>query len=157
MATSEQREKESRWMARKAVRRAIMCLVRAEEADDSNGHPQSAASYTAQAMNECKKAQRHYQLAMNEKKKVKRAPQSMPILSAEEAEKQKVTCRSCRFFTPYNDGDPDGRCLLQRGTYCSHTLGAQNACNEYMRRKELALNAASLAAMAYGEVKGKET
>ncbi|MBR5878695.1 MAG: hypothetical protein IKY91_04020 [Akkermansia sp.] len=135
MSTSEQREKESRWLARKAIRRAVMCLARAEEADDSNGNPKSAASYTSQAMDECKKAQRHYQIAMNEKKKVKREPQHMPILSAEEAEKQKVTCSSCRFFTPYNDGDPDGRCLLEMGTYCSHTRGSQNACNEYIERK----------------------
>jgi hypothetical protein len=134
MATSEQRKQESRWLARKAIHRAIMSLVRAEEADDSNGNPQSAASYTAQAMNECKKAEKHYQLAIYEKKKAKRAPQSMPILSAEEAEKQKETCISCRFFTPYNDGDPDGRCMLELGTYCSHTRGTQKACNEYMER-----------------------
>ena len=136
MATSEQREQEARWLARKAIRRAIMSLVRAEEADISNVKPQAAASYTAQAMNECKKAERHYQLAIAEKQKAKRAPQSMPILSAEEAAKQKETCSSCRFFTPYNEGDPDGRCLLELGTYCSHTRGAQAACNEYMETKE---------------------
>ena len=136
MATSEQREQESRWLARKAIRRAVMCLTRAAEADDTNGNPQSAVSYTAQAMNECKKAERHYQLAIYKKKKAKSAPISMPILSADEAEKQKETCISCSFFTPYNDGDPDGRCMLELGTYCSHTRGAQNACNEYMRRKE---------------------
>ncbi len=138
MATSEQRKQESRWLARKAIRRAIILLTRAEEADDSNGNPQSAASYTAQAMNECKKAEKHYHLAIYEKKKAKRAPQSMPILSAEEAEKQKATCISCRFFTPYNDGDPDGRCCLGRGTYCTHTRGAEKACNEYRERKEQA-------------------
>lgn len=136
MATSEQRKQESRWLARKAIHRAIMSLVRAEEADDSNGNPQSAASYTAQAMNECKKAEQHYQLAITEKKKAKSAPPSMPILSAEEAEKQKATCISCRFFTPYNDGDKDGRCQLGYGTYCTHTRGAEKACNEYMKTKE---------------------
>lgn len=136
MATSEQRKQESRWLARKAIHRAIMSLVRAEEADDSNGNPQSAASYTAQAMNECKKAEKHYQIAIAEKKKEKRVPMNMPVLSAEEAEKQKVTCSSCSFFTPYNDGDPDGRCMLELGTYCSHTRGAQAACNEYMKTKE---------------------
>lgn len=138
MATSEQREQEARWLARKAVRRAIMCLVRAEEADVSNVNPQSAASYTAQAMDECKKAEKHYQRAIAEKKKAKRAPQSMPILSAEEAAKQKETCISCRFFISYNDGDPNGRCMLELGTYCSHTRGAQAACNEYMEGKEKA-------------------
>lgn len=135
MATSEQREQESRWLARKAVRRAIMNLVRAEEADASNVNPQSAASYTAQAVDECKKAEKHYQRAIAEKQKAKRAPQSMPILSAEEAAKQKETCISCRFFTPYNDGDKDGRCCLGRGTYCTHTRGAEKACNEYRERK----------------------
>lgn len=135
MATSEQREKEARWLARKAIRRAMMCLARAEEADDSNGNTKSAASYTAQAMNECKKAENHYQRAIFKKKKEKSAPMSMPLLSAEEAEKQKVTCSSCHFFIQYNDGDPDGRCLLGIDTYCTHTLGAQNACNEYMEGK----------------------
>ena len=132
MATSEQREQESRWLARKAIRRALMCLARAGDADDSNGNPQGAVSYTAQAMNECKAAQQHYQRAIAEKKK--RVPMSMPVLSAEEAEKQKVTCISCHFFTPYNDGDPDGRCLLGWGTYSTHTLGAQEACGQYRER-----------------------
>ena len=136
MATSEQREQESRWLARKAVRRAIMSLVRAEEADDTNGTPQSAASYTAQAMNACKEAEQHYQRAITEMKKNQKALHSMPILSAEEAEKQKETCSSCRFFFPYNDGDKDGRCCLGRGTYCTHTRGSEKACNEYRERKE---------------------
>lgn len=136
MSTSEQRAQESRWLARKAIRRAVMCLVRAEEEDDTNGTPQSAVSYTARAMNECKAAEQHYQRAITEMKKIQKALHSMPILSAEEAEKQKVTCSSCRFFVPYNDGDPDGRCLLELGTFCSHTRGAQNACNEYMKTKE---------------------
>lgn len=135
MATSEQREQQERWLARKAIRRAIMSLARAAEADETNENPKSAVSYTAQAMNECKKAEQHYQLAITEKKKAKSAPQRMPILSAEEAEKQKATCISCRFFTPYNDGDPNGRCMLGNGTYCTHTLGTQKACNEYMERK----------------------
>lgn len=134
MATSEQREQESRWLARKAIRRALMCLARAAEADDTNGNPQGAVSYIAKAMNECKKAEQHFQLAITEKKKQKSGNQSMPILSEEEAEKQKVTCISCRFFTPYNDGDPDGRCMLGWGTYCTHTLGAQEACSQYRER-----------------------
>ena len=103
MATSEQRKQESRWLARKAIHRAIMSLVMAEDADDSNGNPQIAASYTAQAMNECKKAEKHYQLAIYEKKKAKRAPQSMPILSAEEAAKQKdLPRRRLQAYAPSN-------------------------------------------------------
>lgn len=128
MATSEQREQESRWLARKAIRRAILSLTRAAEADDTNGNPQGAVSYIARAMNECKKAEQHFQLAITEKKKQKSGNQSLPVLSEECAEKQNATCISCRFFTPYSDGDPNGRCCLGNGTYCTHTLGEEKAC-----------------------------
>lgn len=136
MATSNQRAQESRWLARKAIRRAIMHLVRAEEADDSNGFPQSAVSHIAQAMNECKKSERHYQRAITEMKKNQKELQRMPILSAKEAEKQRATCISCRFFMPYNDGDQEGRCCLETITHCMYTRGSENACNEYRERKD---------------------
>lgn len=135
MATSEQREQESRWLARKAIRRAVMCLVRAEEADDTNGTPQSSASYIAKAMNECKTAERHYQRAITEMKKNQKALHSMPVVRAVEAEKQNATCISCHFFVPYNDEDPNGRCLLGMGPYCTHTLGTQEACGLYIKEE----------------------
>lgn len=52
-----------------------------------------------------------------------------------EAEKQKETCISCRSFLPYNDGDPNGRCLCNTGSYCSHTIGS-HSCKLYKPRKE---------------------
>lgn len=135
MATSEQREQESRWMARKAIRRAMLCLVRAEEADDTNGTPQRAVSYIAQAINECKTAERHYQRAIAEMKKIQKALHSMPVVKAAAAEKQSATCSSCHFFVPYNDEDPNGRCLLGMGSYCTHTLGTKEACGLYSKEE----------------------
>lgn len=134
MATSEQREQESRWLARKAIRRAMMCLTRAEEADDTHESPRIAVLFTAKAMNECKTAERHYQRAITEMKKNQKALHSMPVVRTVEAEKQNATCISCRFFTPYSDGDPNGRCCLGNGTYCTHTLGTQEACGQYRER-----------------------
>lgn len=57
------------------------------------------------------------------------------MATSEQREKeQNATCISCYFFTPYNDGDPNGRCLLGWGTYCTHTLGTQESCGQYRER-----------------------
>lgn len=66
MATSEQREQESRWLARKAIRRASMHLLRAESLDDENGAPRLALSAVDKAIDDCRKAQAHLSRALTE-------------------------------------------------------------------------------------------
>lgn len=66
MATSEQREQESRWLARKAIRRAMMQLLRAESLDDENGATRLALSAVDKAIDDCRKASAHLSRALTE-------------------------------------------------------------------------------------------
>lgn len=44
------------------------------------------------------------------------------------------TCKDCRHFTHYSDGDPDGRCAEGCGTYCTHTRGDEKACAAFQSK-----------------------
>lgn len=72
MATSEQREQESRWLARKAIRRAMMQLLRAESLDDENGATRLALSAVGKALDDCRKASAHLSRALTEYTKRKK-------------------------------------------------------------------------------------
>lgn len=66
MATSEQREQESRWLARKAIRRAAMHLLQANSLDDENGATRLALSAVDKAIVDCRKAEAHLSRALAE-------------------------------------------------------------------------------------------
>lgn len=68
MTRSEKREQEERWLARKAIRRALYDLTRAEGADDDSNYLRLAISFAASAANECRKAEAHFQRAIREQK-----------------------------------------------------------------------------------------